>query len=359
MDLPIIPLADWGLPIRELFLAAGPCSAESEAQLLAAAKGLADCDVSFLRAGLWKPRTRPGSFEGVGLAGFEWLVKAREITGLPIGIEVATPEHVRACRDHNVDVVWIGARTTPNPFAVQALADALEGSDMPVLVKNPISPDLELWIGALERLSRAGLRKIGAIHRGFSTSERSLYRFEPHWKIPIELKRRLPNLPLLCDPSHICGNAQLIFTVAQQALDLLYDGLMVEVHPHPAEALSDAKQQLTPAQFQSLINRLTLKTELTDSEEFHVRINELRAEVDALDQNILSLLGERMAVARRMGDLKSKNHVSTLQPHRWQEIVASRVAAGETEGLARDFVFQVFETIHEESIRQQEERDPS
>lgn len=356
MDMSFVPLREWGLPVRDIFLAAGPCAAESEEQVLETAKGIADCRVSFMRAGIWKPRTHPGTFEGVGIKGLKWLVRAREKYNLPIGIEVANSEHVAACLEHKVDVVWIGARTTPNPFAVQAIADALKGTDQPVFVKNPISPDLELWIGAIERLYNAGLRKIGVIHRGFSTSRKVLYRFAPNWKIPIELKRRVPDVPMLCDPSHICGKPELIFSIAQEALNLLYDGLMIEVHVDPTNALSDARQQITPEEFRTLINRLTLKAELSDDEEFQARIKELRLEVDHIDSHLIELLGKRMEIVTGMGELKRKNNISPLQPQRWEEVVASRLVAGKKQDLSEEFVFQLFEAIHEESIRHQAER---
>ncbi|MFC1840021.1 chorismate mutase [Thermodesulfobacteriota bacterium] len=354
MKTDIIALKDWGLPIADIFLSAGPCSAESEEQVMVTARALADTNISFMRAGLWKPRTHPGSFEGVGAEGLKWLQRAREETGLAVGTEVATPEHVEACLEHKIDIVWVGARTTPNPFAVQELADALKGSDIPILIKNPISPDISLWQGAVERMLNAGLKKIGVIHRGFSTSREVIYRYSPNWKIPIEFKRRLPDIPILCDPSHICGNTELIFSVAQEALSLLYDGLMIEVHINPGEALSDAKQQLTPDEFLALINRLTIKTELTDSEQFDARMKELRVHVDGLDEHLIKILGKRMEIVRQIGALKRKNNISTLQPRRWQEIVASRIAEGTGYLLSEEFIFQLFESIHEEAIRQQE-----
>ncbi len=353
MELSLTPLNEWGLPVKNLLLSAGPCSAESEEQVMATAKGLADSNISFMRVGLWKPRTRPGSFEGVGIEGLDWLTRARDEYNIPIGIEVATPEHVEACLKHNIDIVWIGARTTPNPFAVQAIADALKGTDMPILIKNPISPDIELWLGAIERMHAVGLKKIGAIHRGFSSSRQSIYRFAPNWKIPIELKRRLPEIPILCDPSHICGKSELIFSVAQEALDLLYDGLMVEVHIDPTKALSDAEQQLTPKQYHSLVDRLTLKRELSDSQEFKTRLKELRTEVDHIDNNVLELLGKRMEIVQDMWALKLANNVSALQPHRWKEIIKSRIEAGQDLQLSENFIFQLFQGIHEEAIRQQ------
>ncbi len=353
MAVSITPLAQWGLPIGDVFLAAGPCSAESERQVLDTADELAGLEIGFFRAGLWKPRTHPGTFEGVGAAGLDWLVRAREQTGVPIGVEVANPEHVAACLERDVDVLWIGARTTPNPFAVKALADALKGTDARVLVKNPISPDIEAWIGAIERLSEAGLTKIGAVHRGFSSANRVLYRFAPNWKIPIELRRRLPGIPMLCDPSHICGRAGLIFSIAQEAMDLLYDGLMIEVHNNPAAALSDAGQALTPAQYRSLMDRLSFRRERSDDLDYRARIKGLRLEVDAIDEHVVELLGKRMEIVEIMGELKRKNNISTLQPQRWNEILASRLAAGREQRLSEEFIFQIFQAIHEEAIQHQ------
>lgn len=355
MQKSVVPLKEWGMPLKDIFLVAGPCSAESEEQVLETAAGLAGAGVSLFRAGIWKPRTQPGSFEGVGEKGLAWLTRVREEFSMPVGTEVANAVHVRACLNHNIDAVWIGARTTPNPFAVQEIADALQGTNIPVLVKNPVSPDLDLWIGAIKRLHNAGLQKIAAIHRGFSSSKKVLYRNAPNWKIPIELKRQLPDLPMLCDPSHICGKTELIFSIAQEALDLLYDGLMIEVHSNPAQALSDSGQQITPAAFKSLIRRLTLKREVSDSNEYQTRINELRLEVDSLDEHIIELLGKRMEIARKMGFLKRKNNVSTLQPERWNEIIQSRVSMGNIQNLSGDFIFQLFQAIHEEAIQQQEQ----
>jgi chorismate mutase len=354
MNISTTPLEKWGLPVQDIFIAAGPCSAESETQIMETAGELASCGITFFRAGIWKPRTHPGSFEGVGSKGLKWLNRARKEFNLFIGTEVANAKHVRSCLKHDIDIVWIGARTTPNPFAVQEIADALRGTDIPVLVKNPVSPDLDLWIGAVRRLYNTGAKKIGVIHRGFSTSKKILYRNDPNWKIPIELKRQFPRLPLICDPSHICGKAKLLFSVAQEALDLLYDGLMIEVHPDPLHALSDASQQIKPAQFVTLIRRLTLKSELSSSEEYQARISELRDEVDSLDEHVIDLLGKRMEIAKKMGILKRRNNVSTLQPGRWQEIIESRVAMGSERNLTREFIFQLFQAIHEEAIQQQE-----
>lgn len=349
-------LKEWGFPVDRMFLAAGPCSAESEEQVMTAAKALAKGGVSFLRAGIWKPRTRPGSFEGVGEAGLEWMVRARAETGLKIGTEVAEPAHVEACLKYNLDILWVGARTSTNPFSVQAVADALKGTDIPVLVKNPMSADVDLWMGAIERLANAGLTKLGAIHRGFSSKLKMRYRNEPNWKAPIELMRRMPEIPMLCDPSHICGKRELIPAIAQEALDLLFDGLMLEVHPDPENALSDAAQQLTPDQFLSMVEKLNLPHEQSDSAAFSKRLSELRGEIDDLDERLLGLLSDRMEIVRKMGALKTEQNVSTFQPHRWQEIVADRVRKGTGLDLSENVVLQIMQSIHEEAIRQQEIR---
>jgi chorismate mutase len=345
---------DWGFPVDDLILSAGPCSAESQEQVLETAQALAGQGLSFLRAGIWKPRTRPGSFEGVGLKGLAWMDQARSTTGLKIGTEVAEPSHVEACLEFDMDILWIGARTTTNPFSVQAIADALKGTDIPVLVKNPISADIGLWIGAIERLANAGITRVGAIHRGFSSTLEMRYRNAPNWKLPIELKRHCPTLPMICDPSHICGKADLIPALAQEAMDLLFDGLMIEVHPDPVNALSDAAQQLTPDQFCNLVNQLELPHEKSSNKEFTHRLSELREGIDDVDSQLLDLLGKRMDIVREMGGLKTKEHVSTLQPQRWEAIILDRVAKGLELELSEDFVLQLMQSIHEEAIRQQE-----
>ncbi len=344
---------EWGLADTDFFLAAGPCSAESEQQVLQTARALAG-KVGFLRAGLWKPRTRPGSFEGVGVEGLQWLETARRETGLKIGTEVAEPAHVEACLESGIDVLWVGARTTTNPFSVQAIADALCGTDIPVFVKNPMSEDVDLWMGAIERLANAGLTKLGAIHRGVSSPLEMRYRNAPAWKMSIELMRRMPDLPILCDPSHICGRADLISTIAQEAMDLLFDGLMVEVHPDPSSALSDAAQQLTPDQFISMIEILERPNEQSDSVSFMNRMSPLREQIDEVDSQVLDLLGARMKIVREMGLLKTEEKVSTLQPNRWQEILADRLKKGVKVGLSARVVTQVMQSIHEEAIQQQE-----
>ena len=345
----------WGFELDKVFLAAGPCSAESEEQVLRTARALArGGGIGFFRAGLWKPRTRPGGFEGVGLAGLDWMEGARQETGLRIGTEVADPSHVEACLAHRFDVLWIGARTTTNPFSVQALADALRGTDVPVLVKNPMSADIGLWIGAIERLANAGLTRLGAIHRGVGSSLEMRYRNAPAWKLPIELMRRMPEIPLLCDPSHMAGKDALVPALAQEAMDLLFDGLMVEVHPDPAHALSDAAQQLTPEAFFTMVSTLSLPQERSDSVDFSRRLDTLREAVDEIDGQMLDLLGQRMERVREMGRLKAEQNVSTLQPHRWQEILADRVRRGLEHELSEEFVLQLMQSIHEEAIRQQE-----
>jgi chorismate mutase len=354
MDMNEANFENWGFPVGRMFLAAGPCSAESEEQVLETARALAGHDVGFMRAGIWKPRTRPGSFEGVGLKGLAWMDRARSETGLKIGTEVAEVAHVEACLEYGVDILWIGARTSTNPFSVQAIADVLKGTDVPVLVKNPMTPDVGLWIGAIERLANAGLTKIGAIHRGVASSLEMRYRNAPNWKMPIELKRHLPDMPLICDPSHICGKADLIHTIAQEAMDLLFDGLMVEVHPDPPNALSDAAQQLTPDQLFSMVDALELSREESDSPTFVDRLGRLRESIDELDSRLLELLGQRMDIVMEMGRLKAEQSVSTLQPHRWQEIVDDRVKRGMELELSEDFVLQVMQSIHEEAIRRQE-----
>ncbi len=344
----------WGFSQGSFFLVAGPCSAESEEQVLSTAQALAKEEIGFFRAGIWKPRTRPGSFEGVGGQGLAWLVHAREQTGLKVGTEVAEPMHVEACLEHGLDALWIGARTTTNPFSVQAIADALRGTDIPVLVKNPMNADVALWIGALERLANAGVSKLGAVHRGVGSPLEMRYRNAPSWKLPIELMRRLPELPILCDPSHICGKAEWIHVIAQEAMDLLFDGLMIEVHCNPSSALSDADQQLTPGQLHDLICGLTVPSAEGGRPGFLERMHALREEVDHLDAQFLEVIARRMNIVREMGALKKAENVSTLQPERWSAILDDRVNKGIGAGLNGPFVQELMQLIHEEAIRTQE-----
>ncbi len=349
------PTGDAGPSRGSLYLVAGPCSVETEEQIMAAAAGLARHPFHLLRGGVWKPRTRPGTFEGIGPRGLQWLKQAGMAVGRPVATEVAFPEHVEFCLEAGIDVLWIGARTTVNPFAVHELAEALRGVDVPVMVKNPVNPDLDLWIGALERLNRAGVTRLSAIHRGFSSSRRSTYRNLPEWRIPIELRRAVPDLPLLCDPSHLCGRADLIPGVAQEALDLLFDGLMIEVHPDPPSARSDARQQITPDAYGELIGGLVVKSPTSDEGEFQRHIRLLRREIDELDAQIIDILARRMEVVRGIADYKKRFNVSVLQPDRWEQIIKSRKGLGREHHLDEGFILGVYQLIHQEAIRCQEE----
>lgn len=344
----------WGFKHEGPFIIAGPCSAESREQLLETSRGVAKTGAHMLRAGIWKPRTRPNCFEGMGEEGLKWLVEAREETGLPISTETATPEHVELCLKYNVDLIWVGARTTVNPFAVQALADSLKGTDIPVLVKNPINPDVELWIGALERLNDAGVRKLGAIHRGFSSAKVSEFRNDPNWKIFIELRRRCEGLPIFCDPSHLCGKRELIPAVAQKALDLLFDGLMIESHIDPDKALSDSKQQFTPEDLGKVIAGLKVRQPAIEDAEFIHAIEGKRIRLDEIDETIVELLAERMAIGRTIGSMKREKGIALLQPAQWKKTIEKRTRTGVARGMDEHFMLRVFQYIHEESLRQQE-----
>lgn len=351
--LSVSPFDAWGLGLTRPLVVAGPCSAEDERQVMDAAHALkADGRTQVFRAGLWKPRTRPGSFEGAGDAGLAWLQRVKRETGLLTITEVATPQHVEASLAAGIDLLWIGARTTPNPFSVQAIADALSGVDIPMLVKNPINPDLHLWTGALERLHRVGIRRLAAVHRGFSWFERTPYRNSPMWEFPIRLKAAHPELELLCDPSHIAGNTERIASVAQQALDLGFSGLMMEVHPDPSLARSDADQQLTPAAFgevlDGLIFRLAAPTPVMSD-----RLEELRDLIDQLDEEIAQKLGTRMDIAERIGDHKRSHNVAILQPERWERIMKRQLRLAAHLGLSEAFVREFMDAIHRESIRRQ------
>ena len=340
-----------GLKARRPLIFAGPCSAESEEQVMNTALELAALKrVHAFRAGVWKPRTRPSTFEGMGTPALAWLRAASEATGLPTMVEVANSRHVEQALKGGVDILWVGARTTANPFAVQDVADALVGVDIPVLVKNPVNPELELWIGALERINKAGVRQLGAIHRGFSTFEQTQYRNKPNWEIPIELKRRVPGLPLICDPSHICGRTEILQSVSQTAMDLNFDGLMIESHTDPRHALSDARQQLTPAETGTLLEHLVFRKETTDNVLMRTTLEELRERIDKIDHEILGILAERMTVAERIGTYKKQNNVTILQSSRWDEIVRTRLEEGKQKHLTNEFVLRLFEIIHQESI---------
>ena len=333
---------------------AGPCSAETEEQVLKIAHELKDSDATIFRAGIWKPRTRPGGFEGVGEIGLKWLQKAKAETGLLIATEVATAAHVKLALAHDIDVLWIGARTTANPFAVQEIADALQGTDKIVLLKNPVNPDLSLWIGGLERLYNADIKKLGVIHRGFSTYEKTKYRNNPEWQIAIDLQNRFPDLPLICDPSHITGKRAMIQEVSQQALDLNYDGLIIETHIDPDNAWSDAAQQVTPAALKQMFVNLRVRKVSDDESEYNQNMAKLRIQIDEFDGKLLEIIGNRMKVAGKIGLLKKEKNVAILQNQRWNEILGKMILDGEEKGLSSDFVMQLFKAIHQESITHQE-----
>ncbi|WP_297249526.1 bifunctional 3-deoxy-7-phosphoheptulonate synthase/chorismate mutase type II [uncultured Prevotella sp.] len=350
MELDLKPL---GLPCdkERPFVIAGPCSAETEEQVMTTAKQLASKGCHIFRAGVWKPRTKPGGFEGNGEAALPWMKRVKEETGMLLTTEVATPEHVKQALKYDIDILWVGARTTANPFAMQALADSLKGIDIPVIVKNPVNPDLELWIGAMERINQAGIKRIAAIHRGFSSYDKKIYRNLPMWQIPIELRRRIPDLPIICDPSHIGGRRELIAPLCQQAMDLGFDGLIVESHCDPDKAWSDAKQQVTPEVLDYILSLLVIRNETVTTEGIH----ELRKQIDELDNSIMELLSKRMRVCREIGQYKKEHNMTVLQTSRYNEILDKRGAQGSLCGMDTTFVKEVFEAIHEESVRQQME----
>lgn len=339
---------------KKPLIISGPCSAETEEQVLATALALSKTGkVDVLRAGIWKPRTRPGSFEGIGAKGLPWLQKAKELTGMPVAVEVATAKQVESALHFGVDILWIGARTTVNPFSVQDVADALKGVKVPVLIKNPINPDLELWIGAVERVQKSGIDNIGLIHRGFSSYGNTEYRNAPMWHLAIELKRRHPELPMICDPSHISGRRDILQAVAQEAIDLDYDGLMLETHVDPDNAWSDAKQQITPEKFGEMLDNITWRHERTDQREFNTALEKLRNQINGIDDEILQLLGNRMKIAEKIGQYKKENNITILQTNRWNEILDRGVKAGEKLGLTKDFITKYFDAVHLESINRQ------
>ena len=333
------------------FVIAGPCSAESEEQVMTTAKQLASKGCHNFRAGVWKPRTKPGGFEGHGEKALPWLQRVQKETGMLVATEVATPEHVELAMKYGIDILWIGARTTANPFAMQALADALRGCKNPVFVKNPVNPDLGLWIGALERLNQAGVTHLGAIHRGFSSYDKKIYRNLPMWQIPIELRRRIPDMPIICDPSHIGGKRELVAPLCQQALDLGADGLIVESHCDPDKAWSDASQQVTPDVLDYILSLLVIRDETVTTEGIH----ELRKQIDELDNQLMNLLAQRMRVCREIGQYKKEHNMTVLQHVRYSEILDKRGAQGALCGMGADFVKKIFESVHEESVRQQME----
>ena len=347
----ILPLAIDGVELSKPIIISGPCSAETEEQVLETANQLARKGVKILRAGIWKPRTKPGGFEGVGVPGLAWLNKARQETGMKISTEVANRSHVEAALEYDLDLLWIGARTSANPFAMQEIADALResGKDIPVLVKNPVNPDLELWIGALERLYNAGIKRLGVIHRGFSTYGEHIYRNHPQWRIPLELRIRYPQIPIICDPSHIGGKRELIASLSQQALDMGFDGLIIESHCNPDSAWSDKAQQVTPDVLAVILDNLVMR----DSKQSTESLRQLRQSIDRLDNELLDVLSRRMAVCRDIGRYKKEHSMAVVQTSRFDDILNSRAEQGAELGMATDFVRTVLSAIHEESVRQQ------
>jgi chorismate mutase len=343
----VLPGVDPQRPV----IIAGPCSAESKEQVMAAARSIAGKNIKIFRAGIWKPRTKPGGFEGVGVIGLKWLKHVKEETGMYVATEVATRDHVFEALKAGIDILWIGARTTVNPFAVQEIADALKGVDIPVLIKNPVNPDLELWIGAIERIYGAGIQRIGAIHRGFSSYDKKIYRNLPLWHIPIELRRRLPQLPIFCDPSHIGGKRELIAPLSQQAMDLSFDGLIIESHCNPDAALSDSEQQITPDVLDYVLNLLVIR-DVTQTTE---NLSELRRQIDQIDEQLLELLSKRMRISREIGIYKKEHNMLVLQSPRYNEILENRSNMGASMDLSPEFVKEILREIHEESVRQQME----
>ncbi|MGB0769895.1 MAG: chorismate mutase [Flavobacteriaceae bacterium] len=334
---------------------AGPCSAETEEQVLKIAHELKDSDVNYYRAGIWKPRTRPGNFEGVGALGLKWLQKVKAETGLKTATEVANRAHVELALEHDIDLLWIGARSTVSPFIVQEIADALEGTDKIVLIKNPVNPDLALWLGAVERLASVNIKKLGVIHRGFSTYEKSKYRNNPEWQLAIELQTKFPDLPLINDPSHITGKRDMVFDVCQTALDLNFDGLMIETHFDPDNAWSDAAQQITPSTLIQYTKDLKIRNESTTEADYTNELQKLRAQIDVADNQLLETLGKRMKVAEAIGALKKEKNVAVLQSKRWNEILGKMVLEGEQHSLSEEFILKLFKAIHQESINHQKQ----
>lgn len=333
---------------------AGPCSAETEDQVVRIAHELKDSKVSIFRAGIWKPRTRPGGFEGVGAIGLQWLQKVKTETHLKVAVEVASAAHAQIALEHDIDVLWIGARTTVNPFMVQEIAAVLKGTDKIVLIKNPVNPDLGLWIGAVERISNAGINKIGVVHRGFSTYEKTKYRNNPEWQIPIDFQSRFPKIPLLIDPSHITGKRDMIHQVTQEALNLNYDGMMIETHIDPDNAWSDAAQQVTPENLKKIIASLTVRKISDEDNDFQSKLEKFRSKIDDFDSKLLDIIGKRMQVTEEIGILKKEKNVAVLQNKRWNEVLNKMITDGTQKGLSEDFIIQFYKAIHQESIQHQE-----
>lgn len=349
VDVALEPISLDGAIFNKPVIMAGPCSAESEEQLLNTARPLAAMGIKIFRAGIWKPRTRPNAFEGVGSEGLKWMQTVQKETGMMVATEVANVKHVYEALKYGVDIIWIGARTSANPFAVQDIADSLRGVNIPVLVKNPVNPDVDLWIGAIERINNAGIKQLAAIHRGFSSYDKTLYRNVPQWQIPIELRRRIPKLPIITDPSHICGNREFLYDISQKAMDLNFDGLIIETHCNPDKALSDAKQQVTPDGLKQIIDRLVLR-EPEINEELMLTLAELRDQIDKLDDRIINILEERMGVSEKIGKYKKDNNITILQTKRWDDMLKTRLNLGDRKGLSEEFIIKLFRSIHQESI---------
>jgi chorismate mutase len=346
----IAGLSEWGLPAAKMVLISGPCSVESESQIEQTAAALAEHQVQILRGGIWKPRTRPGSFMGIGDGALPWLVNAAKNNHLKSAVEVANAKHVEAALKAGVDILWIGARSTVSPFVVQEIADALQGVNIPVMIKNPINPDLDLWIGAIERINHAGIHKIAAIHRGFSTYEKNIYRNVPNWNIPLELKRLIPNIPLFCDPSHICGSLDLIQHISQKALDLNFDGLMIESHIDPHHALSDKDQQLSPSALGAILEHLIIRSSTSTDQVFIDNLKKLRNDIDKIDYEMLELVAARNKIIEAIGVYKKENNITIFQPERWAEIVDTRKQYGEEIKLSDELIMDLIKAIHREAI---------
>jgi chorismate mutase len=354
LQLDLSTLDNWLSYKSRPFVISGPCSAETEEQMIETAIHLSQIpQVSVFRAGIWKPRTRPGSFEGVGSKGLKWLRKVKEETGLLVATEVANEKHVYEALKYGIDLIWIGARTSVNPFTVQEIADALNGTDVMVLIKNPINPDIDLWTGAVERIAKAGIKKIGAIHRGFSTYEKTNYRNQPNWQLPIELRRRIPGLPIICDPSHIAGSREYLSEISQKAMDLNFDGLIIESHIDPDNAWSDAAQQVTPAGLKELLRKLILRNPDPSDPKLLDVLGELRQQIDVYDDHLIDLLEKRIKVAEKIGLFKKENNITVLQSARWNDIIKKSIIKGESKGLSPEVIDAIFKAIHQESINHQ------
>ena len=343
----------WGLKGHRPLIIAGPCSAESRNQLLESVKAISDLDIEVMRAGVWKPRSRPNNFEGAGVEALKWIKELQSEFNIKFVIEVAKPQHVELALTHDINLMWIGARTTVNPFAVQEIADALKGTNISILIKNPINPDVELWQGGIERVLNDGITKVAAVHRGFSFFQKSKFRNPPAWQIPIELKRRMPEIPLICDPSHICGSRDNILEISQKAIDLNYDGLMIETHPNPDKALSDAEQQVTPSQLAEILHTIKIRDEKSVNQVFINQLEQLRDEIDDIDREIIEAIGTRMRIIEKIGDYKKDNNVTVFQLERWKEILETRPHWGKAKLLDKNFIEELYKVIHSESIKTQ------